>query len=99
MNKLKDIVRQKLSKRFLVPAMAGAMALSLGVYEFASPVRAASPAPAPAAAPLDDSSVGALLSLDQAMEHLASHVTPAVETQAADAVAATEPERQRRSRP
>ena len=78
MNKLKDIVRQKLSKRFLVPAMAGAMALSLGVYEFASPVRAASPAPAPAAAPLDDSSVGALLSLDQAMEHLASHVTPAV---------------------
>jgi serine protease Do len=78
MNRLQDIIRQKISKRFLVPAMAGAMALSLGVYEFASPVRAASPAPAPAAAPLDDNSVSALLSLDQAMEHLASHVTPAV---------------------
>ena len=78
MNRLKDIVRQKISKRFLVPALAGAMALSLGAYEFASPVRAASPAPAPAAAPLDESSVSSLLALDQAMEHLASHVTPAV---------------------
>jgi len=37
MNRLKDIVRQKISKRFLVPALAGAMALSLGAYEFASP--------------------------------------------------------------
>jgi serine protease Do len=33
---------------------------------------------APAAAPLDDNSVGALLTLDQAMETLAARVTPAV---------------------
>lgn len=78
MNRLPDIVRQQISKRLLVPAVAGVMALSLAVYELARPVHAASPAPAPAAAPLDDSSVGALLALDQAMEHLASHVTPAV---------------------
>src|SRR3974390_3467504 len=78
MNKLKDIVKQKMTRRLLVPTMAGAMALSLGVYEFASPVRAASSAPAPAAAPLGARSVSSLLSLDQAMEHLASHVTPAV---------------------
>ena len=76
----KESLKQKLSKRFLTSALAGALALSLGIYEFASPVRAASPVavPAAAAAPLDESSVSALLALDQAMEHLAAHVTPAV---------------------
>ena len=78
MSSLKEIVKQKFSKRLLTSVLAGAMAISLGVYEFARPVRAASPIPAPAAAPLDDSSVSALLALDQAMEHLAAHVTPAV---------------------
>lgn len=78
MSRLKDFLKQKLGKRLVVPALAGVMAISLGVYEFARPVRAASPAPAPAAAPLDDNSVSALLALDQAMEHLAAHVTPAV---------------------
>ena len=78
MRRLKDYLKQKFSKHMLASALAGALAISLGVYEFASPVRAASPAPAPAAAPLDDNSVGALLALDQAMENLASHVTPAV---------------------
>ena len=78
MNSWKENLKQKLTKRMLVPALAGTLAISLGVYELASPVRAASPAPAPAAAPLDDSSVSALLALDQAMEHLAAHVTPAV---------------------
>jgi serine protease Do len=38
----------------------------------------AAAAPAPAAAPLDDNSVGALLTLDRAMETLAARVTPAV---------------------
>ncbi len=74
----KDFLKQTLSKRFLTSALAGALTLSLGIYEFASPVRAASPVAAPASGPLDDSSVSALLALDQAMEHLAARVTPAV---------------------
>src|SRR6478752_3424346 len=78
MSNLRDYLKTKLTRRFIVPVLAGAMAISLGVYEFASPVRAASTAPAAAAAALDDSSVSALLALDQAMEHLAARVTPAV---------------------
>jgi serine protease Do len=78
MSSLQDYVKQKFSKHMLPSVLAGALAISLGVYEFASPVRAASPAPAPAAAPLDENSVSALLALDHAMENLAAHVTPAV---------------------
>jgi serine protease Do len=44
--------------------------------DLAKPARAA--ASAPSAAPLDDNSVGALLTLDRAMETLAARVTPAV---------------------
>ena len=66
-----------LSRRFLVGLGAVAMILSLAAYEL-KPVNAAAPAPAAAAAPLDDSSVSALLSLDRAMEALAARVTPAV---------------------
>jgi serine protease Do len=65
-----------LTKRFLIGLAVVAIAFSLGAYELNSPVRAA--APAAAAAPLDDSSVSALLSLDHAMETLAARVTPAV---------------------
>jgi serine protease Do len=54
------------------------MAASIGLYEFAKPTSAAAAAPAPAAAGLDDNSVGALLSLDHAMEALAARVTPAI---------------------
>src|SRR5450631_131035 len=64
-----------ISRRFLVGLGAVAMILSLAAYEL-KPVNAA--APAAAAAPLDDSSVSALLSLDRAMEALAARVTPAV---------------------
>jgi serine protease Do len=64
-----------LSKRFLVGMAAIAIAFSLAAYKFDNPVRAA--VPAAAAAPLDDNSVSALLSLDHAMEALAAHVTPA----------------------
>jgi serine protease Do len=64
-----------LKKRLLVPVIATATVLSLAAYQFARPARAA--APAAAAAALDDNSVGALLSLDRAMENLASRVTPA----------------------
>ena len=67
-----------LNRRFLVGLAAVAMVLSLTAYEFANPVSATVPAaPAPAAAPLDDNSVSALLSLDRAMESLAARVTPA----------------------
>ena len=66
-----------LKRRFLVPLAAVAMVLSLAAYEFDNPVRAAA-APTAAAAPLDDNSVSALLSLDHAMEALAARVTPAI---------------------
>jgi serine protease Do len=78
MSSWKDFIKAKLTRKIVTPALAGVLALSLGVYEFARPVRAAAPAPAPAAAPLSDSSVSALLDLDRAMEALAARVTPAV---------------------
>src|SRR5271170_3228501 len=49
---------------------------SVVTFNFTKSATAA--APAPAAAPLDDNSVGALLTLDRAMETLAARVTPAV---------------------
>jgi len=51
---------------------------SLVTYETAKPSTARAAVVAPAPAPLDDSSVSALLSLDQAMETLAAKVTPAI---------------------
>jgi serine protease Do len=68
---------KKLLRRILVPALAAAMAVGIGAYEIAKPVAAVA-APAPAAAALDDNSVGPLLQLDKAMETLASRVTPAI---------------------
>ena len=70
--------KTKLLWRVLVPVVAAAMAVAAGTYEFARPANAAVSAPAPAAAPIDNNSVGALLSLDQAMEALAARVTPAI---------------------
>jgi len=67
-----------LTRRLLVAAVAVFSVASLATYEFASAKTAAAAVVAPAAAPLDDSSVGALLSLDRAMETLAARVTPAV---------------------
>ena len=64
------------NRRFLVGFVAVAMIFSLAAYRLDKPVSAA--APAAAAAPLDDSSVSALLTLDRAMEALAARVTPAV---------------------
>lgn len=71
-----DNIRTKLGRRLLVPILAVGLALSLGIYEFAKPARAA--AALPAAGPLDDSSVSALLALDHAMETVAARVTPAI---------------------
>src|SRR5882672_1815531 len=67
-----------LTRRIFAPLLAAAMVVSFGAYEFAKPANAAAGTPAPAAAALDSSSVSALLSLDQAMEALASRVTPAI---------------------
>jgi serine protease Do len=73
-------IKFMLTRRVLVPVLAAGAVLSLGSYEITRAVSAASarPSPAPAAAPLDDNSVGALLSLDQAMETLTARVRPAV---------------------
>src|SRR6202167_3157497 len=65
-----------LTRRLLVAAVALLSVASFATYEFSNSARAASAAPA--AAPLDDNSVGALLTLDRAMETLAARVTPAV---------------------
>jgi serine protease Do len=70
--------RNFLTRRLIVPVMAIALAASLTTYEFIKPAYAKGPVASPTATPLDDNSVGALLSLDQAMETLAARVTPAV---------------------
>jgi len=75
---MKTWLKHYLPKRFMVPALAAVMAASVGAYELAKPAHAVAAAPAPAAAPLDDSSISALLSLDRAMEAVAARVTPAV---------------------
>jgi len=65
-------------KRLAAPLIAAAMVLSFTTYEVAKPALAKAASAAPTAAPLDDTSVGALLSLDHAMETLAAKVTPAI---------------------
>ena len=66
-----------LKRRMVVPAIAVTALIAAAGWALARPASAAG-WPAPAAAPLDDSSVAPLLSLDQAMETLAARVTPAV---------------------
>jgi serine protease Do len=63
--------------RIAVVLLAVVTVGSVATLEFTKPAKAAA-APAPAAAPLDDNSVAALLTLDRAMETLAARVTPAV---------------------
>src|SRR5580704_13176374 len=65
-----------LTRRLLAAVVAVAVVASLATYEFARTAKAS--AAAPAAAPLDDNSVAAILTLDRAMETLAARVTPAV---------------------
>src|SRR5580698_7869837 len=67
-----------LTRRLIVTVVAVLTVASLATFEFASAKSARASAAAPAAAPLDDNSVGAILSLDNAMETLAARVTPAV---------------------
>jgi serine protease Do len=65
-----------LTQRLFVAVIAVLTIGGLGGYELLKPMGAS--AAAPAAAPLDDNSVSALLNLDRAMETLAARVTPAV---------------------
>jgi len=79
MNSWIQTIRKSASGRRLVaPLLALALAASVLGYEATKPAYAKAPAVAPTAAPLDDNSVSALLSLDHAMETLAARVTPAV---------------------
>ena len=72
--------KDAISRRMIAPAIALAMVVSFGAHEFFKPelARAATAAPAPPAAALDDGSVNALLAYDKAMEVLAARVTPAI---------------------
>src|ERR1051326_6909671 len=70
--------KQNLKSRTLAAALAVALAAGFGTYEFTKPAMANAATPAAAAPALDDSSVSAITALDQAMEKLAAHVTPAV---------------------
>jgi serine protease Do len=65
-----------LTRHLLVAVVAVVTVASLAAYEFAKPAIAA--VATPVVAPLDDNSVGALLTLDRAMETVAARVTPAV---------------------
>ncbi|MGA9981263.1 MAG: Do family serine endopeptidase [Candidatus Sulfotelmatobacter sp.] len=67
----------KWTRRVLASALALALA-SFATYEWAKPAAASAAVAAPAAGPLSDDSVGALLAVDRAMETLAARVTPAV---------------------
>jgi len=78
MSSLIASMKTSFKRRFLVPTVAAVAIFGLATYEFASPAKAAPPAPAPAAAGLDDSSISALTALDKAMETLAARVTPAI---------------------
>src|SRR5271170_631041 len=64
--------------RMAASVVAIAALAAIVTYETAKPMAARASSAAAAAAPLDDNSVGALLSLDQAMETLAARVTPAI---------------------
>src|ERR1022692_760672 len=64
------------TRRLAVALIAVVAVGSVATFNFTKTAKAA--APAPAAAPLDDNSVAALLTLDRAMETLAARVTPAV---------------------
>ena len=78
MNRWMQKVRQTLGRRVAVSLLAIAALASVITYETVKPVAAKAAVSAPAAAPLDDESVSALLSLDKAMETLAARVTPAI---------------------
>jgi serine protease Do len=70
-------VGQAVGRHLTVAVLAIAALGAVTAYEVVKPMTAGA-AVAPAAAPLDESSVSPLLSLDKAMETLAARVTPAI---------------------
>jgi serine protease Do len=70
--------KNKLGLRLIVPILTIMMVGSFVTYDFVKAVPAHAAMPGPTATALDDNSVGALLSLDHAMETLAARVTPAI---------------------
>src|SRR3954463_177348 len=79
MNSWMQDCKKMLRGRLVIPILTLAMVGSLVTYDVvkAMPAKAAAMA-SPTTIPLDDNNVGALLSLDQAMETLAARVTPAI---------------------
>ena len=72
MNWIKETWKKKVTRSVLAVAFSVAMIGGFGTYELLRPAAAhATPSPA-TASPLDDNSVGALLSVDHAMETLAA---------------------------
>jgi serine protease Do len=71
-------LKGKLGHHLIVPIMAIAMVGSFVAYDFVKAIPAKAAMAEPTQSPLDNNSVGALLSLDQAMETLAARVTPAI---------------------
>ena len=73
-------LRGKLGRHLIAPVIAIAMVGSIVTYDVmkATPAKAAAAMASPTTTPLDSDSVGALLSLDRAMETLAARVTPAI---------------------
>lgn len=69
-------IKRFVTSRIGIAVLAIAVVASMGTLTLTKSVKAANPTPAASA--LDDNSVGALLSLDHAMETLAARVTPAV---------------------
>src|ERR1051326_8405142 len=72
--------KHNLKRKSAAAVLTLALVAGFGTYEIFKPAdaNAASPIPAAAAPALDDNSVSAISALDQAMEKLAAHVTPAV---------------------
>ena len=71
-------MKSKLGLRLIVPVLTIAMVGSFVTYDFVKAMPAKAAMPGPTTTALDDNSVGALLSLDHAMETLAARVTPAI---------------------
>jgi serine protease Do len=74
---LHEYSAKKWTRRLLASALALALT-SFATYEWVKPAAASAVVVSPAAGPLDDESVSALLAVDRAMETLAARVTPAV---------------------
>jgi len=70
--------KKSATRSILAVTLSAGMIGGLASYELLKPTDAHAAPSAATTAPLDDNSVGALLSLDHAMETLASRVTPAV---------------------